>query len=115
MERVMLHKWVYFGLVVLVLLLLWFGLLRDKSVLLVIDMQRAIHQPAILLAKTNISEKSQQQILKRYAHFLPEVIQSYGNTHHVTIVAGSIAASGNQADITNVIISQTLERVKHES
>ncbi len=89
----------------------WVGLNHNSVVF--IDMKQAIAQPATMLAKSSLSSSKQQAILARYSSTLSSVIKDYGSNHHVTVIAASVLYKANANDITNEIITETLERVRH--
>ena len=90
-------------------------LIHPQSSLVVLDMQRAIQEPAERLAHSTLSETMQQKAIKRYTDVLPEVIRKYATAHHATIISAQVLSSHNHTDITQAIILQTLSRIKHEA
>jgi len=86
-----------------------------SSEIVVIDMQKAINQPVTMLTKSNMAEATKQVIIKRYSSLLPRVIRAYGHKNHLTVISTPVLASGNKADITNIIIEQTLNEVKRNA
>ncbi|WP_158615182.1 TrbI F-type domain-containing protein [Legionella septentrionalis] len=101
-----------FFLVGLIGAMLVYGQLQNKPTLVVIDMKRALHQPAFQLSRTQLSPNKQAEMLKQYSNSLPEVISAYGKSHNVTVIAAPVIVSHIE-DITDVIIGQTFERLKH--
>lgn len=85
------------------------------SEIVVIDMKKAINQPVAMLTKTNMPEKTKQTIIKKYSSLLPRVIRAYGHKNNLTVISTPVLASGNKADITNIIIEQTLNEVKRHA
>lgn len=86
---------------------------KSHQTVVFIDMNKAITQPAKMLAKSRLSPKRQQALLASYSSKLSGVISDYGKTHHVTVVAGSVLYKSNDSDITNRVITQTLERIQY--
>ena len=83
--------------------------------LVVVDMNRAIQAPSVMLAHSKLTEKEQSYIIKRFSALLPEVIKEYGASLGVTVVGSSVLASHNAVDITATIVELTIARMKHES
>jgi conjugal transfer pilin signal peptidase TrbI len=83
--------------------------------LVVVDMNRAIQAPSVMLAHSKLTENEQSYIIKRFSALLPEVIKEYGASHGITVVGSSVLASHNSVDITNTIVELTIARMKHES
>ena len=82
--------------------------------LVVIDMARAIEEPASCLAHSTLSESAQQKLMARFTKRLPDVIDAYGKSHGVTIVSARVLSTHNNVDITALMIEQTIQRLKHE-
>lgn len=74
-------------------------------------MQRLLNQPATLLSKSNLSEKEQKNVLRRYSALLPKVLSEYGESHKVTLITATVISSGT-LDVTDEIIDITLEKLK---
>lgn len=91
-------------------LVIWQNISPSKFV--IVDMKRVLNQPAVLLSRSNMSEKNQTQLLMKYSAALPGVLASYGKIHRVTLISASVIVSGS-FDITDIIIEQTFERLKH--
>jgi len=89
------------------------GFLLSQPRLVVVDMARVIQRPSEMLSRSKISDKAQQKIMQRYAILLPKVIAAYGKAHGVTVVSGNVLVSQSHNDISNIIIEQTLSRLKH--
>ena len=104
------------GILVGILLIVMgaFMLWRYPVRLVVVDMKRAIEQPALFLSRSTMPEAEQEVLMQRYSSVLPEVIKAYGESHHVMIVAAPIIVSQRDIDITNQMIEQTLERLKQQ-
>ena len=84
--------------------------------LVVIDMARAIQEPASRLSHSKLTPSRQTKIMQRYAVLLPKVIASYGASHHVTVISATVLASQSKGfDITPDIINETIARLKHEA
>ena len=84
--------------------------------LVVIDMARAIQEPASRLSHSKLTASRQVKIMQRYAVLLPQVIASYGASHHLTIISATVLASQSKGfDITHDIINETIARLKHEA
>ena len=84
--------------------------------LVVIDMTRAIQEPARRLSHSKLTEARQVKIMQRYAILLPDVIKSYGQNHQLTIISATVlAGKNNRLDITHDIIEQTIIRLKHDA
>lgn len=88
--------------------------ITDAPRLVVIDMKRAIHEPAEKLAHSKLSSLEQEKLIARYTKCLPDVIHVYAASHHVTVLSAAVLESNNQLDITNLMIQQTIQRLKHE-
>ena len=82
--------------------------------LVVVDMMRAIHVPAQMLARSRMPDDKQAKLMARYSTLLPEVMKAYGQTHHVTVMGATVFFSQRHADITNIVIQQTLTRLKSD-
>ena len=100
------------------LLVFLFGLVahdyfrKSSSSIAVIDMKKAINNPVIMITKAKLSEESKSKLIESYSHLLPRVIRSYGIKNHPTVVSMPVLYSGNESDITKVIINKTLSEVK---
>ncbi|WP_058533788.1 type-F conjugative transfer system protein TrbI [Legionella saoudiensis] len=97
-------------LVVLILsgMVLW-GLHKPTPIA-VVDMQRLLNQPAVLLSQSNLSEQEQKKVLKQYSSLLPQVLSQYGASHHVTLITATVISSG-RFDVTDEVIAATLEQL----
>lgn len=82
--------------------------------LVAVDMVYVIQRPSEMLSRSTMGKKAQQNLMQRYAALLPKVIADYGKRHRVTIVSGKILVSQSNNDISNIIIEQTLSRLKHD-
>lgn len=91
-----------------------YALWSQTPKLVVMDMKRAIEQPALMLSHSKMPENEQVVLMQRYSRLLPEVIKGYGATHHVTVVAAPIMTTYGDTDITNKMIELTLTRLKSE-
>ncbi len=89
------------------------GFLLSQPRLVVVDMVRVIQRPSEMLSRSKINERAQQKIMQRYAALLPMVIAEYGKVHGVTVLSGNVLVSQSHNDISNIIIEQTLSRLKH--
>ena len=79
-------------------------------------MNRAIQIPASALSHSKLAPLRQQNIMRRFSSLLPDVIKTYGESHHVTVVSATILVSGQPSiDITHEVVAQTLARLKHAS
>ncbi|HIH8953646.1 TPA: type-F conjugative transfer system protein TrbI [Legionella pneumophila] len=76
----------------------------------IVDMQRLLNQPAVLLSKSNLSEQEQKKVLKLYSSLLPQTLSQYGASHHVTLITATVLSSG-QFDVTDEVIATTLEQL----
>ena len=103
-------QWV--TITVLLLTVVIGGFLLAQPRLVVVDMARVIQRPSEMLSRSKISDKAQQKIMQRYATLLPKVIAAYGKAHGVTVVSGNVLVSQSHNDISNIIIEQTLARLK---
>lgn len=84
--------------------------------LVVIDMNRAIQIPASALSHSKLAPLRQQKIMQRFSSLLPDVIKTYGQSHHVTVVSATVFVSERSSiDITQDVVKQTLARLKHAS
>jgi conjugal transfer pilin signal peptidase TrbI len=101
------------GFFLILLLVRFFWL--SPQLLVVVDMNRAIQVPSMMLAHSKLTEKEQSYIIKRFSSLLPEVIKEYGASLGVTVVGSSVLASYNAVDITDTIVELTIARMKHES
>lgn len=88
-------------------MLLW-GL-HKPTLIAVVDMQRLLNQPAVLLSQSNLSEQEQKKILKQYSSLLPQVLSQYGASHHVTLITATVISSG-RFDVTDEVIAATLDQ-----
>lgn len=88
---------------------------HSPQFLVVVDMNRAIQAPSVMLAHSQLSAAEQASLIKQFSALLPAVIKEYGTSHGLTVVGGSVLASHNTADITDTIIELTIARMKHES
>lgn len=79
--------------------------------LVVIDMKRAVNEPALMLSRSQLPPEAQTQLLQAFSKALPEVLVQYGTSHHLTVIASSVVVSGS-ADITDVVIQETFKRIK---
>lgn len=77
----------------------------------IVDMQRLLNQPAVLLSQSKLSEKEQKEVLKHYSSLLPNALLEYGESHHVTLITATVISSGS-FDVTDEIIGATLEKLK---
>ena len=95
--------------------LLAYSALRQPT-FVVVDLKRAIQEPAHRLSHSQLSKSKQAMLMQRYAAMLPKVIQSYGASHHVTVIGASILVSQHQGmDITSVVMNQTFKSIKHDN
>ena len=83
--------------------------------LVVVDMNRAIQAPSVMLAHSKLTVEEQSDIMKRFSALLPEVIKEYGASLGVTVVGSTVLASHNAYDITDTMVELTIARMKHES
>ena len=97
---------------ILLLTITVYALFSPNTSWVVIDMKRAIERPATMLAHSQFSKEKQTALMERYGLILPKVIQNYGNRHHVLMLSASVLVSDKKIDITDQIISLTLERLK---
>lgn len=107
------RPWMWFALVSLVSAAAIF-FICNKPKLVVIDMTRVIQIPAAQLARSTLSPAAQGQLMTRFTKRLPEVIQAYSVSHHVTIISAQVLAQHNRLDITRDIIKETHLRLKNE-
>lgn len=77
----------------------------------IVDMQRLLNQPAVLLSQSTLSETEQKNVLKRYSSLLPKVLSEYGKSHQVTLITTTVITSGS-FDVTDEVIGATLEKLK---
>ena len=104
------QQWITIAVLFLIVLLGEFCLFQPR--LVVVDMERVIQRPSEMLSRSKISEKAQQKIMQRYAAVLPKVISEYGEAHGVTVLSCKVLVSQSHNDISNIIIEQTLARLK---
>ncbi|HHF7349655.1 TPA: type-F conjugative transfer system protein TrbI [Legionella feeleii] len=83
----------------------------NKSTLYVIDMQRALHQPALLLSRSPLSEAEQKALLSAFAKRLPDVIADYCKAHKVTLIAAPVLGNSGENELTDYFIEKTLNEV----
>lgn len=76
----------------------------------VVDMQRLLNQPAVLLSQSNLSEQEQKKVLKQFSSLLPQILSQYGASHHVTLITATVISSG-RFDVTDEVIAATLEQL----
>lgn len=105
-------RWMVFA--VLSLTVVIGGFLLSQPRLVVVDMARVIQRPSEMLSRSKINEKAQQKIMQRYAALLPKVIADFGAAHRVTVMSGKVLVSQSHNDISQIIIEQTLSRLKHD-
>jgi conjugal transfer pilin signal peptidase TrbI len=84
---------------------------KTSSCLAIVDMQRLLNQPAVLLAQSKLSETAQKKLLKRYTALLPQVLTEYGKVHQLTLITATVITGGT-LDVTDEVIEETLERLK---
>ncbi len=84
--------------------------LHKPTLIAVVDMQRLLNQPAVLLSQSNLSEQEQKKILKQYSSLLPQVLSQYGASHHVTLITATVILSG-RFDVTDEVIAATLDQL----
>lgn len=101
-QLLMLVGLVLFGMV------LWS--LNKPTAIAVVDMQRLLNQPAVLLSQSNLSEQEQKKVLKQYSSLLPQTLSQYGASHHVTLITATVLSSG-RFDVTDEVITATLEQL----
>ncbi|KTD47445.1 putative TrbI protein [Legionella quinlivanii] len=77
----------------------------------IVDMQRVLNQPAVLLSQSHLSEKEQKTVLSHYSSLLPQVLSEFGESRHVTLIAATVIASGS-LDVTDEVIAIALEKLK---
>lgn len=84
--------------------------------MVVIDMAKVLERPALLLSRTNLSQKKQAEFMKNYAKNLPFVIKTYGEKYQLTIISGTVLSNynDNDNDITPIIVKEAIKRVKNE-
>lgn len=82
-----------------------------KPTLYVIDMQRVLHQPALLLSHSPLSETEQKALLSAFAKRLPEVIADYCKAHKVTLIAAPVLGNNGENELTDYFIEKTLNEV----
>lgn len=84
--------------------------MHKSTPIAVVDMQRLLNQPAVLLSQSNLSEQEQKKVLKQYSSLLPQVLSQYGASHHVTLITATVISSG-RFDVTDEVIAATLEQL----
>ena len=89
-------------------------LITSRPKIVVVDLTRAIQEPAARLAHSKLSEVEQGKIIERFTKLLPEVIDAYAASNNCTVIGAHVFASKNQLDITPLMIEQTIQRLKHE-
>lgn len=117
MGQVMKNKvnvyWVVFFSVGVLLLVATF-LITSRPKIVVVDLARAIQEPALRLAHSKLSGDEQGKLIARFTKLLPEVIEAYAASHSCTVVGAHVLASPNHLDITPLMIKETIQRLKHE-
>lgn len=88
-----------------------FWVSSSPSPFALVDMQRLLNQPAVMLSKSNLTESEQKDILKQYSSLLPLVLSEYGASHKVTLITATVLSSGS-FDVTDDVIATTLEKLK---
>lgn len=83
---------------------------QANAPLAIVDMQRLLNQPAVMLSQSKFPETTQKKLLKRYTAILPKVLKAYGASHHVTLITATVISQGH-LDVTDEVISMTLERL----
>ncbi len=81
------------------------------NTIVVVDMQRLLNQPAVLLSQSHLSTVVQKNILKRYSSLLPNTLKEYGQLHKVTLITATVIHSEHD-DVTDEVISMALDRLK---
>ena len=89
-------------------------LITSRPKIVVVDLTRAIQEPAARLAHSKLSEAEQGKIIERFTRLFPEVIEAYAKARGCTVVSTHVLASNNSLDITPLMIEQTIQRLKHE-
>ncbi|STP10088.1 type-F conjugative transfer system protein TrbI [Legionella bozemanae] len=84
--------------------------MHKPAPLAVVDMQRLLNQPAVLLSQSKLSEQEQKKVLKQYSSLLPKTLSQYGASHHVTLITATVISSG-RFDVTDEVIAATLEKL----
>ncbi|OGV48404.1 MAG: hypothetical protein A3F46_01120 [Legionellales bacterium RIFCSPHIGHO2_12_FULL_42_9] len=107
------QQWITIAVLFFIVLLGELCLFQPR--LVVVDMARVVQRPSEMLSRSNLSEKAQQKIMQRYAAALPKVISEYGEAHGVTVLSCKVLVSQSHNDISNIIIEQTLSRLKHDA
>lgn len=81
--------------------------------MVVIDMKRAIETPSASLSRSKLTKEEQERVMKLFATYLPQVIEDYGKAHHLMIVSAPVLVSQKGMDITDLMINDTILRLKH--
>lgn len=81
----------------------------------VIDMKRVIEIPSERLSRSKLTKDEQERVMKLFATHLPKVIKDYGKAHHLLIVSAPILVSQKNLDITNLMIHETVTRIKKDA
>ena len=88
---------------------------QTQRPLMVVDMNRAIQKPSMILARSKLTVEEQANIMKQFSKLLPEVIKDYGASHQVSVIASQVLVNQNNMDITDSIVELTIARMKHDS
>lgn len=110
--------WVFAGIGGLIGILAGIWVMWPKSLpLLVVDMNRAIEAPSVMLARSKLTHEEQLKIMEHFSRTLPEVIKDYGASHQVTLVSASVLSNfkPSHVDVTDELIALTITRIKHEA
>ena len=89
----------------------WHG--HHAPTIRVVDMRRALAEPAARLARSTLTADMQGQFMTRFTKELPQVMQTYAQSHTCTIISASVLAHHNKLDITSLMVEQTIQRINH--
>jgi len=107
----LLYKKYFIALAGLIFAVLAVCMLRTSPNFAVVDMQRLLNQPAVLMSQSKLSQDEQKAVLQRYAEILPKVLIHYGQSHQLTLISATVITTG-AADVTDEIIDLTLDKLR---
>jgi len=89
----------------------WHG--HHAATIRVVDMRRALAEPAARLARSTLSADRQGQFMTRFTKALPHVMEAYAKAHACTLISAPVIAHDNELDITSLMVEQTIQRINH--
>ncbi|HEM6962641.1 TPA: TrbI F-type domain-containing protein [Legionella pneumophila] len=107
----LLYKKYFIALAGVIFAVLAVYMLKPSPKFAVVDMQRLLNQPAVLMSQSKLSQDEQKAVLQRYAEILPKVLIHYGQSHQLTLISATVITTG-AADVTDEIIDLTLDKLR---